>query len=102
MILGQWRTSSQFALISCRSQVGIQYTGAAVNTARAFGPSVVTRDFHGSHWIYWVGPGLGAVLAAALHKLMRAIHFYELNPGADDTHNEPSRETQQLQSRSSA
>lgn len=31
---------------------GILWTGAAVNTARAFGPAVVAGDFIGSHWIY--------------------------------------------------
>jgi len=30
----------------------IPLTGGAVNTARAFGPAVVTR-FDKTHWIYW-------------------------------------------------
>ena len=52
---------------------GIFFTGAAVNTARAFGPAVVT-SFDGTHWIYWVGPSLGAILAAGLYKGMHAVH----------------------------
>lgn len=40
-----------FALFSTQL-AGIQYTGAAVNTARAFGPAVVNGEFVGSHWIY--------------------------------------------------
>lgn len=31
---------------------GIQFTGAAVNTARAFGSAVASKDFTGAHWIY--------------------------------------------------
>ena len=33
-----------------------------MNTARAFGPSVVTK-FESAHWVYWLGPFLGSVLA---------------------------------------
>jgi len=40
----------------------VQFTGSGVNTARAFAPCVVTGKFEGYHWIYWVGPTLGAVL----------------------------------------
>jgi len=62
---------------------GIQFTGAAVNTARAFGSAVASKSFVGSHWIYWLGPTLGAVLAAALHRVLHLVHYWELNPGAD-------------------
>jgi len=42
-------------------------TGAAMNPARAFSPALVSGDLHG--WaIYWVGPLLGAVAAAALWR----------------------------------
>jgi aquaporin Z len=38
-------------------------TGAAMNPARAFGPELV-GNFWGEGWIYWLGPALGALLAA--------------------------------------
>jgi aquaporin Z len=42
-------------------------TGAAMNPARAFGPALVAWDWHGQA-IYWIGPILGALAAAALWK----------------------------------
>jgi aquaporin Z len=42
-------------------------TGAALNPARAFGPALVAWDWHGQA-VYWIGPVLGAVAAAALWR----------------------------------
>jgi aquaporin TIP len=38
-------------------------TGAAMNPARAFGPELV-GNFWGEGWIYWLGPIIGALIAA--------------------------------------
>ncbi len=45
--------------------VGGPLTGAAMNPARAFGPALVAGQWLG-HIAYWVGPILGALLAAFL------------------------------------
>lgn len=45
--------------------VGGPLTGAAMNPARAFGPAVAAVDWHGQI-VYWVGPALGAAVAALL------------------------------------
>ncbi len=42
-------------------------TGAVMNPARAFGPSIIQGDW-ANHWIYWVGPIIGAVIAALLYN----------------------------------
>lgn len=47
--------------------VGGPMTGAAMNPARAFGPALVAGDWQ-AHLIYWVGPLLGAALAATLWR----------------------------------
>jgi len=43
--------------------MGGPLTGAAMNPARAFGPQLVA-GFWGEGWIYYVGPCIGAVIAA--------------------------------------
>ncbi|NWI66254.1 AQP5 protein, partial [Todus mexicanus] len=53
--------------------VGIYFTGCSMNPARSFGPAVITRRFSPAHWVFWVGPILGACLAALLY-------FYILVP----------------------
>jgi MIP family channel proteins len=43
--------------------MGGPLTGAAMNPARAFGPELVGQMF-GEGWIYWLGPIIGALIAA--------------------------------------
>ncbi|KAG0643829.1 aquaporin-like protein [Tuber brumale] len=63
---------------------GIYFTGGSLNPARSLGPAVVTGDFPGYHWIYWVGPGLGAALGAGVYKFLLLVDYKTLNPGQDD------------------
>lgn len=53
--------------------VGGPLTGAAMNPARTFGPGLVAAmsgnfaEFWGQHMVYWVGPIIGAVVAALIY-----------------------------------
>ncbi|KAK5114681.1 hypothetical protein LTR62_002254 [Meristemomyces frigidus] len=64
--------------------VGVYFTGGSLNPARSLGPAVVIASFHSYHWIYWVGPMLGALLAAAFYKFIKALEYETANPSKDD------------------
>ncbi|XP_045211478.2 aquaporin-8-like [Mercenaria mercenaria] len=53
---------------------GGMLTGASMNPARAIGPAIVASAVLDNaweyHYIYWIGPILGAILAALLYKLL--------------------------------
>lgn len=62
---------------------GVRYTGASVNPARSFGPAVAALEFPAHHWIYWVGPLLGAIVTAIYFRFLKMTHYEEANPGQD-------------------
>ena len=50
--------------------VGISISGGSLNPARSFGPAVVSGFFE-NHWIFWLGPVVGATSAAATLKSLK-------------------------------
>ncbi|OTB04157.1 hypothetical protein M426DRAFT_47342, partial [Hypoxylon sp. CI-4A] len=62
---------------------GVYYTGGGVNPARAFGPAVVTGTFYHYHWIYWVGPILGGLVASGFYILVKSLEYETVNPQKD-------------------
>ncbi|KAI0397296.1 aquaporin-like protein [Xylariaceae sp. FL0594] len=63
--------------------MGVYYTGGSLNPARSFGPAVVTGSFPTYHWIYFIGPILGALLASGFYKLIKVLEYETVNPGQD-------------------
>lgn len=63
--------------------MGVYYTGGSLNPARSFGPAVVVGKFNSYHWIYWVGPILGALLASGFYLFIKALEYETVNPDAD-------------------
>jgi aquaporin Z len=60
--------------------VGGPITGAAMNPARAFGPEVAA-NFWANGWIYWVGPIVGALVAALGYDYLYLRKVEEPRPG---------------------
>ncbi|KHO01424.1 aquaporin [Metarhizium album ARSEF 1941] len=63
--------------------VGVNYTGASINPARSFGPACIV-GFVGYHWIYWVGPLMGSLLAFLVYSILKWLAYQSANPGQDD------------------
>ncbi|TLD23866.1 hypothetical protein PspLS_06805 [Pyricularia sp. CBS 133598] len=62
---------------------GVYFTGASLNPARSLGPAVINRSFPSYHWIYWIGPMLGALLASGFYSLLNFCKWKQVNPGQD-------------------
>ena len=71
------------ALFMCH-MVGVPLTSTSVNPARSFGPAVVEASFVSYHWIYWVGPALGSLLAFGFYKVVLFLGYLSVNPGQDE------------------
>ncbi|KAI9655713.1 MAG: hypothetical protein M1821_005148 [Bathelium mastoideum] len=70
------------ALFICEL-AGVFFTGGSLNPARSFAPCVAVRSFEGYHWIYWIGPMLGSLLAVAFYKFVKVLEYETANPGQD-------------------
>ncbi|RYP71231.1 hypothetical protein DL771_004923 [Monosporascus sp. 5C6A] len=63
--------------------MGVYYTSGSLNPARSFGPCIVTGQSDGYHWIYWVGPILGALVASGFYVLIKTLEYETVNPEQD-------------------
>ncbi|MYA19904.1 MAG: aquaporin [Chloroflexi bacterium] len=55
-------------------------TGAAMNPARTFGPALVGGEWD-NHLVYWIGPIIGAVVAALVYHYLFAEEEMEQHDG---------------------
>jgi len=63
---------------------GGPFDGACMNPARAFGPALVGWRWD-YHWIFWVGPFLGAAIAALLYEYI----MVPVEPPHTNPHHQP-------------
>ncbi|ATZ52240.1 Bcaqp8 [Botrytis cinerea B05.10] len=75
--------------------VGIFWTGAGINPARAFSPALIQASFPSYHWIYWLGPALGSFLAAGLYLGLKEMKYELVGGDADKEKREEGLTVQQ-------
>ncbi len=81
------RAQGAFAAVAIGGYVVFAATGwgpvanASMNPARSFGPAVAA-DVWEAHWLYWVAPILGALVAAAVYELLREPQAPGIEPGS--------------------
>jgi MIP family channel proteins len=55
------------AVVGLEAMMGGPITGASMNPARSFGPALASGIWT-AHWLYWLAPMFGAVLAVGINK----------------------------------
>lgn len=81
--LGGMLNSSLTKVPKLTSLTGVYYTGGSLNPARSFGPCVANKQFPHEHWIYWVGPCLGSLVASGFYWFIKSCEYETVNPGQD-------------------
>ena len=78
-------TSAGFMVLACVFFMA-PFTGCSLNPARSFAPAMIMLDFADYHWIYYVGPVSGGLIAVALYYTMfiQGIHQFD-DPPEDNT-----------------
>jgi MIP family channel proteins len=64
--------------------IAIPITGTSMNPARSFGASVVSGQWD-DHWVFWVAPLLGGILASVCWRIFSFFNIQALNGNQDHT-----------------
>jgi len=67
--LMRWTPLMVWILIGVMVWLEAPISGTSLNPARSFGPALVSWLWQG-HWLYWVAPPLGALLAVGAFRLL--------------------------------
>lgn len=71
------RAVGEFAALAIGAAVAVgalwggPISGASMNPARSFGPALLAGAWQ-AHWLYWLGPLIGAALGAGAYRLLHA------------------------------
>jgi len=67
--LMRWTPLMVWILVAVMVWLEAPISGTSLNPARSFGPALVSW-FWNYHWLYWVAPPLGALLAVGAFRLL--------------------------------
>jgi aquaporin NIP len=68
--VGQLAALAIGATVALDALWGGPISGASMNPARSFGPALIMGIWQ-DHWIYWMGPLIGACLGAIVYQVLR-------------------------------
>ncbi len=67
--LMRWTPLMVWILVAVMVSLEASISGTSLNPARSFGPALVSWSWH-YHWLYWVAPPLGALLAVGAFRFL--------------------------------
>ncbi len=69
--VGQLAAVAIGATVALDALWGGPISGASMNPARSFGPALISGTWQ-DHWIYWLGPLIGACIGAIAYQILRS------------------------------
>ncbi|KAF7805499.1 aquaporin TIP1-3-like [Senna tora] len=69
-------------IVGANILAGGAFDGASMNPAVSFGPAVVSWTW-ANHWVYWLGPFIGAAIAAIVYEIFFINQTHEQLPTTD-------------------
>jgi len=72
------------AIVFVGHLIAIPITGTSMNPARSFGASVVANKWD-DHWVFWVAPLAGGLLASICYRIFSFFNIQALNGNQDHT-----------------
>jgi aquaporin NIP len=90
--VGQLAALAIGATVALDALWGGPISGVSMNPARSFGPALIAGVWQ-DHWVYWLGPLLGAALGATIYQLLRTP-LAQQSASAQQPHDEPATPAQ--------
>ncbi|KAK4254983.1 hypothetical protein QN277_008048 [Acacia crassicarpa] len=69
-------------IVGANILAGGAFDGASMNPAVSFGPAVVSWTW-ANHWVYWLGPFIGAAIAAVVYEVVFMNQTHQQLPVAE-------------------
>jgi hypothetical protein len=81
---------------------GIFWTGASLNPARSLAPAIVEDNWPSYHWIYYIGPIAGSMVAVIFYKLIKALEYESIHETDESSSPSPVLPTREIEAKQNA